>query len=94
MKDKKGKEGKKGRSPFQDFVYEKGFQYSSEMVTQVWVGNEFQVHEGLHAYYNIATAEDKLTWLDRMMVEMYIPIGAKYYKGIHGDIVSNHLIWY
>jgi len=89
-------------SPYKCFQYHKGYQYTTKMSTSFYsiswlneINYYFKVEEGLHAYRNVSEIKRLYCFGEReVIVEMYIPVGAEYYIGDDGDIVSTDLIWY
>ena len=79
------------------FKYKQGFRY-----TEKKLGIVVEVHgqyykligkRGLHACLNKKAAAAHTQYSDKI-VKMYIPKGAKYYKGIDDDVITTDLVWY
>jgi len=85
-------------SPYRKMLYEKNFEYTEHQPFTYYCSDELGAHalylrQGLYSFTRKSTAKNSLRF-DRKIVEMIIPKGAQYFKGVGSTIVSNKLIWY
>jgi len=92
-----------GLSLYKCFKYEKGWQYFSKFSFNIlklgakdW---NLSVSEGLHFFTNEERAKRSIRNGGAhpsfyKIVKMYIPKGAKYFRGDNEDIVTNTIIYY
>lgn len=86
------------KSPYQGFMYLKGAKYTAELrmdYDKNMQGYALYIEEGLHAWQSINNGCKLLYNKENngFITEMIIPKGSKYFLGIHGDIVTNEMIW-
>lgn len=86
-------------SPYQKFTYKQGYQYTENELTYFYdpFSKILEIHQGLHAYTTLNSANyTKNSYLgnNRVIIEMYIPKGSKYFLGRDNEIITNNLIWY
>lgn len=78
-------------SPYRKFKYEKGITYRlrKKLKTQ----NNLYIRDGFHSYRNMCGARKEISlWDDRCKICVFvIPRGAKYYIGMHNDVVSTSI---
>jgi len=95
-------------SAYQDFTYEPNTFYGGETLTietNEFRQNNSVIERGFHSIeksncwlkgYTIFGGKDRraIASLDEgeKLVEFIIPTGARYYKGVHGDIVSDQIV--
>jgi len=77
-------------SPLHNFVYGQNIIYKTEFKITKF-GFQYNIHDGFHAYIKENTCVKDTTL--RTNGIFVIPKGSKYYLGIHGDIVSNQIIF-
>jgi hypothetical protein len=84
---------KDNRSPYQGFEYKRGVQLPIVVLDVMETGGA--IRRGYHAYRTVEEARKSWNFLGdhctHKLVEFYLPVGAKYYEGTDGDIVSDRI---
>lgn len=79
-------------SVFRGFIYKPNTTVHIEKMSQSDLGGSgLMISEGFHAYRSTRSAVGNMLTGD-IIVKMTIPIGAKYYIGMYGEIVSDTLV--
>ncbi len=77
-------------SPYRLMPYAFGKEHESELKIP---SCPYSIREGLHAFWHKETALDRV-YSDREIFPAIIPIGAEFFIGTNGEIVSNKLTVY
>ena len=90
-------------SPYRGMYYEKGMHYyregrnifTSKIHKYPYIAWRVQIHEGLHAFTDLAEAQNVAYRNDKKIVKMVIPKGSRYFRDDwRKEIVADNLIWY